>query len=804
MKINAESEICMKTKLAAAKPVCLAARNLRRDLLKCCGRQRTEGSGNAEKDAMAKIRFAGVPGGAEKNAMAKSRFAGVPGGAEKDAAAEIWLADVPGRPEVFRIAASDGHLEIGASDELGFVYGIYWVSREILGIHNFWFWNDQVIEPKECIQVPDDLEFASEPYAVKYRGWFLNDEVLLHTWKVEQKEEKPWEMALEALLRCGGNLVIPGTGRNADKYGPLASDMGLYLTHHHSQPLGAEMFVQAYPSLTPSYGEHAEKFQELWKKGIERQKGRNVIWTLGFRGQGDYPFWVNDPQYQTPEAQGKLISSLLRQQYDMVKAEQPDAVCCTNLYGETMELYQGGWLDIPEDVIKIWADNGFGKMVSRRQENHNPRIPSLPLAGETGKNGIYYHVSFYDLQAANHITMMPNSPELIRRELEKARECKAAEYWLVNCSNVKPHVYFLDLIAEIWQKGDTDIEEHRRAYVRAYYGENHLEAVADCLKDYSRYALAYGPNEDDHAGEQFSNHVARMLVSQYMRDENQRSGDLLWASSADTLEGQILWYQKLCQKAKEGYREYLLECEQADLALDRESEPVQMSSEPAREPESGQVVSEPARGPESVQMSSEPAWEPESGQVVSEPARELESVQMSSEPAREPESVQMVSEPARRGQGFLLTGRERNPAQTLFRDSLLLQAKLHYHCFSGAYLVCLSLQEAMNKQYQKAFYFAGRAREEYLAADKAMREREHGKWKGFYANECLTDVKQTAWVLKGLMSYIRNLGDGPHFYQWQRDFLYAEEDRKVMLIMNMENHLEDHEIFALMKQNWEG
>lgn len=752
MKINAESEICMKTKLAAAKPVCLAARNLRRDLLKCCGGQRTEGSGNAEKDAMAKSRFAGVPGGAEKNAMAKSRFAGIPGGAEKDAAAEIWLADVPGRPEVFRIAASDGHLEIGASDELGFVYGIYWVSREILGIHNFWFWNDQVIEPKECIQVPDDLEFASEPYAVKYRGWFLNDEVLLHTWKVEQKEEKPWEMALEALLRCGGNLVIPGTGRNADKYGPLASDMGLYLTHHHAQPLGAEMFVQVYPSLMPSYGEHAEKFQELWKKGIERQKGRNVIWILGFRGQGDYPFWVNDPQYQTPEAQGKLISSLLRQQYDMVKAEQPDAVCCTNLYGETMELYQGGWLDIPEDVIKIWADNGFGKMVSRRQENHNPRIPSLPLAGETGKNGIYYHVSFYDLQAANHITMMPNSPELIRRELEKARECKAAEYWLVNCSNVKPHVYFLDLIAEIWQKGDVDIEEHRRAYVCAYYGENHLEAVADCLKDYSRYALAYGPNEDDYAGEQFSNHVARMLVSQYMRDENQRSGDLLWASSADTLEGQILWYQKLCKTAKEGYREYLLECEQADLEL--------------------------ARGPESVQMSSEPA--------------------------RELESVQMVSEPARRGQGFLLTGRERNPAQALFRDSLLLQAKLHYHCFSGAYLVCLSLQEAMNKQYQKAFYFAGRAKEEYLAADKAMREREHGKWKGFYANECLTDVKQTAWMLKGLMSYIRNLGDGPHFYQWQRDFLYAEEDRKVMLIMNMENHLEDHEIFALMKQNWEG
>ncbi len=84
-----------------------------------------------------------------------------------------------------------------------------------------------------------------------------------------------------------------------------------------------------------------------------------------------------------------------------------------------------------------------------------------------------------------------------------------------------------------------------------------------------------------------------------------------------------------------------------------------------------------------------------------------------------------------------------------------------------------------------------------------MRSREHGKWHEFYANECLTDMKQTAWVIAGLMSYVRNLGDGPHYYQWQRDFLYAEEDRRVMLVMNMENHLTDEELFRLMREKWE-
>ena len=101
-----------------------------------------------------------------------------------------------------------------------------------------------------------------------------------------------------------------------------------------------------------------------------------------------------------------------------------------------------------------------------------------------------------------------------------------------------------------------------------------------------------------------------------------------------------------------------------------------------------------------------------------------------------------------------------------------------------------------------AFYEAGLARNEYIKADQAMKSREHGKWKGFYANECLTDVKQTAWVLEGLMSCLRSLGDGPHYYQWQREFLYSEEDRRVMLIMNMENHLKDEEIFELMEERW--
>ena len=614
--------------------------------------------------------------------------------------------------EQFCLKAADGKLEIQAGDELGFIYGIYEVSRSLLGVTDFWFWNDQRFVPVEEVQIPEDYCWHSKPCVVKYRGWFINDEVLLHTWQVERKKDLPWEMAFETLLRCRGNMVIPGTDRNSEKYRSLASEMGLYITHHHAEPLGAEMFARAYPDLNPSYAEYPEKFQGLWKDAIKAQEYMNVIWNLGFRGQGDCPFWANDPQYETDEARGELLSSLIRIQYDLVKEMDSGAVCCTNLYGEMMELYQRGCLDLPDDIIKIWADNGYGKMVSRRQNNHNPRIPALPAPGNQEHNGIYYHVSFYDLQAANHVTMLPNSPYFVTEELAEVLRRNGDDFWIINCSNIKPHVYFLDLIAGMWREGSMGVDSHRKDYTECYYGVENGKAVANCLAQYSDYAMQYGKYADEHAGEQFVNHVPRMFISQMMKDRGRRCDDMLWAAELKSLKEQVVWYAAICNQGAAGYAKYLGECERVHDEL-------------------------------------------------------------------------------------IGTGRQ------LFEDSLLLQVRLLHHCYRGALLTSESILAVLEEDYQKAFYLAGKARKEYLAADRAMRSCEHGKWHNFYENECLTDVKQTAWVLEGMMSFVRNLDDGPHFYKWQREFLYPEEDRRILLILNMDNHLRDLELFELMEEKWD-
>ncbi len=97
-------------------------------------------------------------------------------------------------------------------------------------------------------------------------------------------------------------------------------------------------------------------------------------------------------------------------------------------------------------------------------------------------------------------------------------------------------------------------------------------------------------------------------------------------------------------------------------------------------------------------------------------------------------------------------------------------------------------------------FLAGRARQGYLAAYEAMRAREHGRWIDFYAGECQTDIRQSAQLAAYLMSFLRNLGEGPHFYAWQRKYFDSEADRRVMLMLNTAPHPTDDALWRVMEQ----
>ncbi len=82
------------------------------------------------------------------------------------------------QPETFYWKIEKNILRIGAGDDLGIIYAMLYISEEYLGILPFWFWNDQIFYKKEEIKI-SKIEYHSEEYAVRYRGWCIEDAILL-------------------------------------------------------------------------------------------------------------------------------------------------------------------------------------------------------------------------------------------------------------------------------------------------------------------------------------------------------------------------------------------------------------------------------------------------------------------------------------------------------------------------------------------------------------------------------------------------------------------------------------------------
>ena len=275
----------------------------------------------------------------------------------KEQGGTLLLVETRMEEEQFKIQKNT----IYAGDELGFVYALLHISEDALQIPPFWFWYDYKMTQRKEAEIKD---YTSKPARVHFRGWFLNDEILLSHWSPDQDPMTPWHMAFEALLRCNGNMVIPTTQVSRDYY-RLAAEYGLWLTHHHAEPLGADMFAKVYPKEDPSYFLQEAKYKKLWEDGIEFQKNYKVVWDIGFRGQGDLPFWKcgDGLKYDTDEKRGNLISEIIKYQYDLLHEKVENPICCTYIYGETADLYKKGFIHFPKDVIKIWSDNCMQRFI---------------------------------------------------------------------------------------------------------------------------------------------------------------------------------------------------------------------------------------------------------------------------------------------------------------------------------------------------------------------------------------------------------------------------------------------------------
>ena len=456
--------------------------------------------------------------------------------------------------ERYRISVSADKIIIFAQSDLGFIYGLLYLSEHYLGIRPFWFFMDQNIEQKKKIQIPEGVVASKDPL-VLFRGWYFSDVSLLSGWEFNKERNAGWNMCLEALLRCGANTLIF----------------------------------------------RKEELEEIVAEPVERFG----IYSTDFQEKPEFAQDVCQPVF-----------------------------CC-------------------------------------------------------------------NLQENNPLTMLPNTVSELTDELSVAIKDGQTCFWAIQCSNVRPHVYFLDVIRKVWQGEEPENESQAEEFVAEYFSEcEDKEDLAALFVEYPQVMMH--PAESKHCvGELFYTENVRMFCHQILVDKNNPAKGLCKIEEIGALTAQIQEFSEVCHQQKEELEKLCVAC----------------------------------------------------------------------------------------------TVAENNSNQKLLVSTTIgLHIKLHQTCRRAARVFARGYESLLEGDYEKAFLRFGDSAVWFDKGVALLRGAEYGVWKDFYSNDGITDIRHTAYMIRKVMGFVRELGDNPKHDAWYKKYCQSEDT------IATEPHKTDSELYEAMKK----
>ncbi len=421
---------------------------------------------------------------------------GIAVGSLENPAFAAWISPwldceaLAGEWEGFRILVSGRGMIVAGSDRRGAMWGIYHLSRHVLGVDPCYRFTGMSPAARPALSMEEGV-LAGGPKTYRFRGWFLNDEDLLSDWQdgggarhidyphyAQVIHPDVFSIVLETAVRLGINLIIPASF--VDIHNPpeenlvrMAVERGLYVSQHHVEPLGVSHFgFENYwrargSEETFSFVTSREKVIECWRESVRRwAKYEGVIWQLGLRGRGDRPAWYNDKAIDDSDrAHGAIISDALQTECDIIRAElgHDGFLCTSTLWMEGTELCFKGLLRFPENAIVIFADAGETQIFGR---------DFYELAREPRRRyGLYYHVAFWG--AGPHLVQGIDLRKM-QYQYRLAREKGDTEYTILNVSNVREFIMSVRAHAEmVWDMDAFDEAMYLNGYFREMFGLEH-------------------------------------------------------------------------------------------------------------------------------------------------------------------------------------------------------------------------------------------------------------------------------------------------------------------------------------------
>jgi len=381
-------------------------------------------------------------------------------------------------------------LVIAGSDKRGTIYGTLDLSA-LLGVSPWSWWADVPI-PRRPDLALDEPDYASREPAVRYRGIFLNDEEpCLGRWAREKfggLNAAFYERIFELILRLGGNFLWPAMwGKSFFEDDPaspaLADEMGIVIGTSHHEPLcRAHDEWRRHGSGPWNYEKNAETLRAFWREGFERAKGREVVATVGMRGDGDEPM---------SEAENvALLERIVHDQREIIREvsgaapeEQPQAWA---VYKEVQQYYDRG-MRVPDDATIVLSDDNWGDI---------RRLPPRSGVGRPGGYGMYYHLDYVGGPRC-YKWIGTTQVSRVWEQMRMAYEGGVDRLWVLNVGDLKPYEYSIDFFLKLARYADTTDERELALFPKAWaerqFGGRFSAEIGEIVEDYARLASRRKP-----------------------------------------------------------------------------------------------------------------------------------------------------------------------------------------------------------------------------------------------------------------------------------------------------------------------
>ncbi len=439
----------------------------------------------------------------------------------------------------------DGVTIVGV-DDLGLIHGLYAFSEQWLEADPCRYFTEIVPARVDRVEIPCGTT-VSKPYTFRQRGFFFNDEDLLVGFQMEKPEHgfsmEVWRSLFELALRMQCTCVIPGTNILPDEpQVKLASEMGLYIAQHHAEPLGSAPFY--WPRGIPfSWSTNRAEMLAYWRKAIERQAGKKVLWTLNFRGLLDRAFWADDPNIKPDaplELKARIINEVLAAQYELIREvrgeDKPEVF--GYLWGELLGLYNAGLLRFPEATTIIHTDDGDACMTGN--------LETL-VRRSAHPTGVYQHISMFNGTQSMRVTSYP--PRVYARELKRVVDLGMKGIFIVNVGNLREKIFnlrqvmgYANDVAAMTAIAGPDGSGYVGWYIRQVLGTEQAE-VADAYRALTEIPFSTDKNQrpDNLVGDNLYTILVRFTLKRVYNRED-KAPDIWGLKRFATLREALAWY----------------------------------------------------------------------------------------------------------------------------------------------------------------------------------------------------------------------------------------------------------------------